>query len=64
MNENDFTSLGTHFLDDPYLLSIDKHIHVFIHHMAMSGGTLMACAADEIYMGPYSSLGPTDPGFV
>ena len=27
----------------------------------MSGGTLFACSADEIYMGPYSSLGPTDP---
>lgn len=27
----------------------------------MNGGTLIACAADEIYMGPYSSLGPTDP---
>lgn len=27
----------------------------------MSGGTLMACGADEIFMGPYLSLGPTDP---
>ena len=44
-----------------YLHSTYKHIRVFIPHMAMSGGTLIACAADEIYMGPYSSLGPTDP---
>lgn len=44
-----------------YLQSIYKHIRVFIPHMAMSGGTLIACASDEIYMGPYSSLGPTDP---
>ena len=44
-----------------YLHETYKHIRVFIPHMAMSGGTLMACAADEIYMGPYSSLGPTDP---
>lgn len=44
-----------------YLHAIFKHIRVFIPHMAMSGGTLLACAADEIYMGPYSSLGPTDP---
>jgi len=44
-----------------YLHSTYKHIRVFIPHLAMSGGTLIACAADEIYMGPYSSLGPTDP---
>ncbi len=44
-----------------YLHSTYKHIRVFVPHLAMSGGTLMACAADEIYMGPYSSLGPTDP---
>ena len=44
-----------------YLQGIYQHIRVFIPHMAMSGGTLIACAADEIYMGPYSSLGPTDP---
>lgn len=44
-----------------YLHETYKHIRVFIPHMAMSGGTLIACAADEIYMGPYSSLGPTDP---
>lgn len=44
-----------------YIHSIYGHIRVFIPHMAMSGGTLIACAADEIYMGPYSSLGPTDP---
>lgn len=44
-----------------YLHEIYKHIRVFVPHMAMSGGTLIACAADEIYMGPYSSLGPTDP---
>ncbi len=44
-----------------YLHQTYKHIRVFIPHMAMSGGTIIACAADEIYMGPYSSLGPTDP---
>jgi len=44
-----------------YLHSTYDHIRVFVPHLAMSGGTLMACAADEIYMGPYSSLGPTDP---
>jgi hypothetical protein len=44
-----------------YLHSTYQHIRVFVPHLAMSGGTLIACAADEIYMGPYSSLGPTDP---
>lgn len=44
-----------------YILSTYSTIRVFVPHMAMSGGTLLACAADEIYMGDYSSLGPTDP---
>ena len=44
-----------------YLHETYEHIRVFVPHMAMSGGTLIACAADEIFMGPYSSLGPTDP---
>lgn len=44
-----------------YLHETYSHVRIFIPHMAMSGGTLIACAADEIYMGPYSSLGPTDP---
>jgi len=44
-----------------YLHETYKHIRVFIPHMAMSGGTLLACGANEIFMGPYSSLGPTDP---
>ena len=43
-----------------YLHSTYQHIRVFVPHMALSGGTLLACVADEIYMGPYSSLGPTD----
>lgn len=44
-----------------YFTEIFKEIRVFIPHMAMSGGTLISCASDEILMGPYSSLGPTDP---
>jgi len=46
-----------------YLHNTYAKIRVIIPHLAMSGGTLIACAADEIYMGPYSSLGPTDPQF-
>ncbi len=34
---------------------------VFVPHYAMSGGTLIALAADEIVMCPHSVLGPVDP---
>lgn len=37
---------------------------VIIPHYAMSGGTLIALAADEIIMDPYAVLGPVDPQFV
>jgi len=46
-----------------YLHQTFPNIRVIIPHLAMSGGTLIACAADEICMGPYSSIGPTDPQF-
>lgn len=36
-------------------------VTVFVPHMAMSGGTLIALAADEIVMCPHSVLGPIDP---
>ncbi len=34
---------------------------VFIPHYAMSGGTLLALAADEIVMDPNAVMGPVDP---
>jgi len=34
---------------------------VFVPHYAMSGGTLLALAADEIVMSPHAVLGPIDP---
>ncbi len=34
---------------------------VFVPHYAMSGGTLLALAADEIIMSPHAVLGPIDP---
>ncbi len=34
---------------------------VMVPHYAMSGGTLIALAADEIYMDPHAVLGPVDP---
>src|SRR6478736_1055037 len=36
-------------------------VTVFVPHYAMSGGTLIALAADEIVMCPHSVLGPIDP---
>ncbi|HIJ54622.1 MAG TPA: hypothetical protein HPQ03_00710 [Deltaproteobacteria bacterium] len=36
-------------------------VTVFIPHYAMSGGTLIALAADEIIMDPNAVLGPVDP---
>jgi len=36
-------------------------VTVFVPHFAMSGGTLIALAADEIVMSPYAILGPVDP---
>jgi ClpP class serine protease len=32
-----------------------------VPHYAMSGGTLIALAADEIFMDPHAVLGPVDP---
>jgi len=34
---------------------------VLVPHFAMSGGTLIALAADEIIMDPHAALGPVDP---
>src|SRR5262245_11097830 len=36
-------------------------VTVFVPHYAMSGGTLLALAADEIVMSPHAVLGPIDP---
>jgi ClpP class serine protease len=44
--------------------AVQKHkgkITVFVPHYAMSGGTLIALAADEIVMDPNAVLGPVDP---
>lgn len=45
-----------------YLHSIFGYdIRAFIPQLAMSAGTMIACACKEIYMGVQSSLGPIDP---
>jgi ClpP class serine protease len=36
-------------------------VTVIVPHYAMSGGTLIALAADEIVMAPHAVLGPVDP---
>lgn len=36
-------------------------IRAFIPQLAMSAGTMMACSANQIWMGKQSSLGPIDP---
>jgi len=36
-------------------------VTVFVPHYAMSGGTLVALASDEIVMDPHAVLGPVDP---
>ncbi len=36
-------------------------VTAFVPHYAMSGGTLIALAADEIVMDPHAVLGPIDP---
>ncbi|RME14117.1 MAG: hypothetical protein D6801_09845 [Alphaproteobacteria bacterium] len=36
-------------------------VTVFVPHFAMSGGTLIALAADEVVMSPHATLGPIDP---
>jgi ClpP class serine protease len=36
-------------------------VTVFVPHYTMSGGSLIALAADEIIMSPHAVLGPVDP---
>tara|TARA_R110001599_G_scaffold341026_1_gene561786 strand:- start:223 stop:1110 length:888 start_codon:yes stop_codon:yes gene_type:complete len=39
------------------------NIRVFIPQIAMSAGTMIACASKEIFMGNESNIGPIDPQF-
>src|SRR5467141_1716247 len=44
--------------------AVDRHkgkVTVFVPHHAMSGGTLIALASDEIVMCDHAVLGPVDP---
>jgi ATP-dependent protease ClpP protease subunit len=40
-----------------------KNIRAIVPQLAMSAGTMIACACNEIVMGKQSSLGPIDPQF-
>ncbi len=47
-----------------YLNSVfDGDIEIFVPHLAMSAGTMLACSSKKIWMGKQSSLGPIDPQF-
>lgn len=47
-----------------YLRSkFNSDIRVIVPQLAMSAGTMIACAGKEIIMGRQSSLGPIDPQF-
>lgn len=46
-----------------YLTTKFDDIRVIVPQLAMSGGTMIACAANRIVMGKQSSLGPIDPQF-
>lgn len=44
--------------------ALDRHpakVSVLVPHLAMSGGTLIAMAANEIVISPHAVLGPIDP---
>jgi ClpP class serine protease len=43
------------------LAAHDGHVTAVVPHYAMSGGTLIALAADEIVLEPHAALGPVDP---
>jgi ClpP class serine protease len=43
------------------LVARKAKVTVFVPHYAMSGGTLIALAADEVVMDPNAVLGPVDP---
>ncbi len=43
------------------LVAHPAKVTIFVPHYAMSGGTLLALAADNIVMAPHAVLGPLDP---
>jgi ClpP class serine protease len=43
------------------LAAHEAHVTAVVPHYAMSGGTLIALACDEIILEPHAALGPVDP---
>jgi len=54
---------ATESLVDYLFQMFGTNIRCFIPQLAMSGGTMMACACKEIFMGKQSNIGPIDPQF-
>jgi len=54
---------ATESLVDYLRSTFDTNIRAIVPQLAMSGGTMIACACKEILMGRQSSLGPVDPQF-
>lgn len=52
---------ATESLVDYLRSSFGTDIRAIVPQLAMSGGTVMACACREVVMGKHSSLGPIDP---
>ena len=52
---------ATESLIDYLIEMFDHNIEVFVPQIAMSAGTIIACASKLIHMGKQSSLGPIDP---
>lgn len=56
-------SAATESLVDYLRAMFDTNIRAIVPQLAMSAGTMIACACKEIVMGKQSSLGPIDPQF-
>ena len=59
-----FNLTGVRWCSEQIARAVSKHkgrVTVFVPHYAMSGGTLIALAADEIVMCKHAVLGPVDP---
>lgn len=54
-------SAATESLVDYLRSMFGTNIRAIVPQLAMSAGTMMACACDQIIMGRHSSLGPIDP---
>src|SRR4030043_743015 len=54
---------ATESLVDYLRAMFGSDIRAFVPQLAMSAGTMIACACKEIFMGKQSSLGPIDPQF-